>query len=210
MRSFFRHRGSILIWTLLLGLSLATVFFYFAQRLQQNRAAQRETMEYQNARLLMESYVGYLESLTSAELSAEYPDGTVSLEGITGTVSNEKEEVTGKLDIDEVIEYEVPNAAIVIKWNSCTGSEQGLLDVNTSPANQDTGQCGLGDVYDDFILTSPVTSVELTASGQPVSYQITNATPDETVLDNKWQLDLEFPLTVRKKISITESFIPNP
>jgi len=207
----WENRGSILIWTLLLGISLATVFFFFAQRLNANSAAQRETIKYQNANTLLESYADYLESLSLVDLEAirdlDGPyAGTVSFEGITGTVTNVTAQVTGELDEGDVVSFGViPNGgSVTLDWNLCPEEEGRILKVDGNEA-ANSGSCA-GD-YENSVSDLTIDPLPLEAPYAPVSYRIT-VVDDAVLLDEAWLIDLEMIIGARKKISINRTVTP--
>lgn len=213
MSKLTASRGSILIWTLLLGLSLATVFFFFSQRLNAGAASQRETIEYQNARLFFESYIAYLQNLSAADLIALRDDdgGKIDFEGITGTLTNEADEITGVVDAGGTSgEYHFDDE-VNIDWNSCAnnfktdlvvgdGTDTIFPHVNNSCPSGGYDDTKVVDVHDPFKLKS---------NGAPFAYKIYSTTPDQPVFDNKWQIDLELSLGFRKKLTTSLTFTPS-
>lgn len=210
MSKMIRSRGSIMIWTLLLGISLATVFFFFAQRLGANVASQRKTMEYQNAKVFLESYVAYIEGLDSLSLGAIRDGDPIDLNGITGTVTNEAETITGILDVGDNISYtaDVPSSPtdkIQIEWDACPADAESLA-ISSIFAGPASGGC-LGASYEEGA-DSDASSFDLTAFGAPTSYKLT-AINDAVLYDNKWYLDLEMSLGFRKKFTVHRTFTPS-
>lgn len=205
-----KSRGSILIWTLLLGISLATVFFFFSQRLNASSASQRETIQYQNARLYFESYIAYIQSLSDAELSdlRDADDGSISFYGITGTLTNETDEIVGVLDMDAEVTYkvdEINGTKAKIEWNLC--GEKGIMEITPSPiAALINNNCSSGGTYDGLSESngSPFTLKNLSA---PLTYRILPQ-GEAIIYDNEWQLDLELPLGFRKKLTTSVTFTP--
>ena len=197
-----------MIWTLLLGISLATVFFFFSQRLSSNVEAQRETIEYQNARLFFESYVAYVQSLGSGTLAGMR--GPIDFQGITGTLTNEQEIITGILDADTEITYtaDIPNPAtdnIKIEWDICPPDDIEALEIDGAPPIPGVNGCS-GLFYEKAVgqTSSPFT---LSAPAGPTYYSLT-AINDAILYDNKWQLNLEYPVGFRKKLITSISFTP--
>jgi len=210
------NRGSILIWTLLLGISLASVFFFFSQRLGQNTAVQRETIKYQNSMTLIESYADYLENLSAKNLIKIR--GDIDFEGITGTITNVEEEIVGKLDSGKTADFTADitvSDEVKIEWNLCVNDEENrLLNIfPLSSAARIHGNCGIPTPleYDAFTQITN-SSFSLEAGDLPLSYRLslidTYPTGDSTLYSNEWQMDLEISINSRKKISISKSFIP--
>lgn len=210
MRKVNASRGSILIWTLLMGIALATVFFFFAQRLGANVSSQRETMEYQNAKLFLESYVAYLQGLDEVEL--ESLRGEVDFMGISGTLTNVTEEITGVLDSGKSIEYSAdipspPTDYVKVEWDSCPADVTEVLEIDGSDPGATPGGCA-GLDYDKAVsqTTSPFV---LSAIAAPTSYRLT---PIEAAIlyDKRWKLDLSYSLGFRKRLTSSITFIPKP
>lgn len=211
MRKMNRSRGSIMIWTLLLGISLATVFFFFAQRLGANVASQRETMEYQSTKIFFESYIAYLEGLGLADLNTIKAAGDINLEGISGTVTNEVTEITGVLDAGESVTYGITGDGTEkakIEWDHCDDQDDlEILDVDPNIGVAET-DCPPGDIEYDNYAESIAATFDLEATAAPVSYRILPMTEPTVLLDNKWQIDLEMSLGFRKKLTVQRTFIP--
>lgn len=203
MKKPFQARGSIMIWTLLMGITLAVIFFFFSQRLNLGVASQRKTMEYLNAQLLAESYATYLENLDSAQLVALR--GPIVFNGLTGTLTNATDEITGVLDMGEEAEFEVSGGDAKIEWNLCAENEEGVLEI--SPAGvDDLDNCGPGVLYDD-LNQNPGPTITLKSLSEPTSYRLTPLA-DAELYDEEWRLTLEYPLSFRKKITISRTFTP--
>ena len=200
MRKMTESRGSIMIWTLLLGISLATVFFFFSQRLNSNVEAQRETIQYQNARLFFESYVAYIESLDTTTLISLR--GDLSFDGITGTLTNEADEIVGRLDMGAEATYEVTDGNARIDWNLCP-DEEGIMEITPVVSAYDN-TCTNG--YKTYTQTSDA-SFTLRALGEPFTYKV-SPVPDAKIYGPKWQLDLEYNAGFRKKLTTSVSFTP--
>jgi len=210
MRRLTESQGSILIWTLLLGISLATVFFFFSQRLNANVASQRETIQYQNARLYFESYIAYIQSLNSAQLTAMriVDDGNISFGGdISGTLTNEVESISGLLDAGASVTYKAnPGTGNVrVEWDACPSDATEIIEINDVPTTPTADLCGT--TYDKAITTTDE-SIKLKALAGPTSYELTQ-TGDAVLYDKKWQLDLELGINFRKKLTTSLIFIPN-
>lgn len=209
-------RGSIMIWTLLMGISLATVFFFFSQRLGANAASQRETMEYLTARIFLESYVDYIQTLDPSDLEIlrEAPSG-ISFEGITGTVTNEVENIVDVVDANgESAEYKFADN-VDIEWNLCASSFKSDLIVD------DAGDATYSHVgppycaaelpgYNDETTIDVHIPFKIKSPSAPFQYRITSSTDGQLVFDNKWQLNLELPLGFRKKLTANRIFTPGP
>lgn len=196
-------RGSILIWTVLLGISLTTVFFFFSQRLNLNAAVQRKSLEQQNAQVFLESYADYLASLTFENLKASA--GEIDYNGIKGSLTNAATQVKGALDANQTLTHQIGGGPVRVEWGLCINNEAGrVLEVEpieeSLPAN-----CAGG--YDQWAETKPSNSVTLTAGAAPVSYKIT---PIGTAVlyKKEWVMDLEMVINPKKTLSVERIFVP--
>jgi hypothetical protein len=212
MTKFRFPRGSIMIWTLLMGISLAVVFFFFSVRLNASVASQRETMVYLNARLLMDSYADYVETLSLGDLEDMKAAGSIDFNGFTGTLTNDAEEITGTVDAfaDSPVYKFTDN--ISIEWNLCSNNfKADLVLVNgTETLSPHVDNPCTPDGYDDLITAdvAEATPFSFKSNGIPFEYRIKSTTPDQSVPGNEWQLNLEMPLGFRKKITVSRTFTP--
>jgi len=202
MIKFDKSRGSILIWTLLLGISLAVIFFFFSQRLGSNLASQRETIEYQNARLYFESYTTYLQGLGTADL--KLLRGGLEFDGISGNLTNETDSIVGMLDMGAEVTYEVEGGDARIEWNLCTKDEEGIMEISPVTEFFDNGCI---NNYKTYTLNSGP-SFTLKSQGEPFTYRISQQVDEAVIYDNEWQLELEYPLGFRKKLKTSIVFTP--
>ena len=204
-KSFQKPKGSILIWTVLLGIALTTIFFFFSQRLNLNTALQRKTMEAQNAELYLDSYANYLASLTFEELkqvAGQIEDGN----GLTGTLSNSSKQIKGVVDVGETVTYQVSNGKAKVEWGLCSKNEAGrpflVEPIETvTPTNCQTA-------YDQSAETPPSTSFTLKSEVAPVSYKITPM-GDAIVYDKTWKMELELIVNPKKTLNLVRSFTPS-
>lgn len=213
-------KGSILIMTFVMGLSLTAVFFAFSQNLTLNARTQKKSMNKQSSELLLESYVDYIQGLGLADLNTlKGLDGVISFGGITGTLTNEVDEIVGKVDaLGESGEYHFADT-VKIEWNLCADNNKTDLtvsDTNANPPYSHVGspppECSSGTVgYDDLEPTLTVANpFKIKSTAAPFEYRITSTTANKAVLDNKWYLDLEIELGFRKKITVNRIFTPGP
>lgn len=194
--------GSILIWTVLLGICLMTAFFYFSQRLSLNAATQRTSIENQNARQFLESYAHYLETLPKEALES----GQINYEGITGFLTNISSQITGILDVDQAIVYEVKYGKAKVEWANCAQKEVGRTLLIQPSEGAAIGNC-VSFEYDGVseVFSSPFV---LTAGEAPVSYRITPLS-NAILYNNQWTMDLKIMTPSKKIISIHRIFTPN-
>lgn len=211
MRRLTKSRGSILIWTLLLGISLATVFFFFSMRLNFIVASQRETIRYQNARLYFESYIAYIQSLDVADLVSLR--GNIDFDGITVTLTNETDEIVGILDAGQSTTFEIAGddtKKVKIEWDHCDDEDEvEIVEITPSVAFFETNCPGYPFDYDD-VAESTAPSFTLKATSAPVKYRVMTMNEATVLYDNKWHLDLELAINFRKKLTTSIAFIPSP
>lgn len=190
------NRGSILIWSVLLGFVLTSVFFFFGMRQRATITEQRETATILNARAYLTSYADYLEK-NSDELDMTFDDNIqVSL---TRTVN----EIEGVADLDSEVEYEF-EGDIFVEWNKCSDNLKADLKVNDILYSHTDEEYSITDEgYDDVIgpitVSSPFTIKTLNA---PFHYRITGT----GLVDNKWHLELITELEYGKKIEVKRTF----
>ncbi len=213
MMKSLKNKGSIMIWTLLLGISLTTVFFFFSQRLNANVAAQRETIEHVKAEAFINSYADYIEQLDLA--NTELKEGDIGFYGIEGTLTNDVLSITGSLDAgEESAEYKFSDE-VTIEWNLC--SDNKLTDITVEDGGDTTYEHPAGPAcasslpgYDDEVTIMVNDPFKIKAQSGPLHYRITSTTPDTNLEDNVWHLNVELPIGFRKKFSITRTFTPQP
>jgi hypothetical protein len=190
-------RGTILIWTVLLGVAMTSAFFFLATRMGSMGWITRDSMEYANQKAYLESYADYLTTNPSVM------DG-VEFDGITVDLTNEVDEITGVLDAGGTKTYSIDSDAIVIKWNKC--GETGGLEIDQTIATQGAAQCGIGDIYDNFFTTNTITSIILTSLSSPLHYSIKSTTSDKKITSDTWHLNASIDLGYGKKIEVEREF----
>ena len=182
-------KGSILIWSVLLGFVLVSVFFFFSMRQRATITEQRDTAAILNARAYLESYADYLEE-HSDELDTTFDDMQVSL---TQQVSK----IEGIVDTGSPVTYQF-SGDIFVEWNKCSDNLKGDLVVNGVLYEHDEGtesECAPDEEgYDDVIGPITVTDPEIETLNAPFYYRITGA----GLVDNKWHLDLSTELEYGK------------
>jgi hypothetical protein len=205
MTKIKNSKGTILIWTVLLGVMMTSVFFFLAMRLSGMGAIQRDSMEYQNLKAYMESCVGYFMSLPAIDLMAD--TDLIGCEDITGMITNQVEEITGVLDADGSVTYNF-GGLINVEWNLCSDNygEDILID-GVEYEHGPTSLCpGYYDKAEAILVANPFT---IKTKGAPIYYKITPVASTQLV-DNRWQIHAEMDLGYRDKIVIDETFIPKP
>ena len=185
-----------MIWTLLLGISLTTVFFFFSQRLNANVAAQRETIEHVKAEGFINSYADYVEQLDQA--TVELKEGGVGFYGIEGTLTNDFQSIGGYLDAgEESLEYEFTDE-VNIEWNLCSDNKKADLTVedgaDTTYAHPGGPSCSSSSPgYDDGVVVMVNNPFKIKATGGPFYYRITSTSLGALLQDNVWHLDIQLP-----------------
>jgi len=198
--------GSILIWTVLFGFVLTSVFFFYIMRQRATIAAQQDTSKALNAKMYLESYADYLEKLDATRLNSLKSSG-IDFDGIKGTVTDELSEINGVADAGATVSYSF-NGEIFIAWNKCQDSMKGDMLLNDILYPHDTVvECPAGQQYDDVIgpiaVSDPFTIQTLNA---PFYYNITPKDSSTKLVDNKWHMNLKINLDYGKKVTIERTF----
>ena len=189
-------RGTILIWTVLLGVAMTSVFFFLAIRLGGLGGIQRESMEYQNQKAYLQSYVAYLME-NPGEMDEEFIDEIIKV-----TLTKSVPAITGILDSGTSVDYSI-STTVNIEWNLCSEIENGNIEVDPGGTIA-TGQCGTKN-YDSFMQSSPSETLTLKSPDAPFHYRITKQGGGD-LMDNLWHLDAEIRLGFRKKIEMEKVF----
>lgn len=199
-RTFSHPRGSILIWTVLLGISLMTIFFYFSQRLNLNAAFQKRSLEYQNTQAFLTSYADYLEALPANQIQSEHVD----YQGITGFITNVSTDVVSELDDHQFMDYEIKYGKVKVEWGRCAYQEVGRELEITPNDGMATGNCGVLE-YDGVSEVSD-SIFKLKAGEAPVGYRLT---PIGTAIlhQSEWTLDLQLDTPSGRTLTLHRNFI---
>jgi hypothetical protein len=183
---------------------MTSVFFFLAIRLGGLGGIQRESMEYQNQKAYLQSYVDYIMSLTPVQL--ETIKGDITFDGITGTITNEVDEIVGVLDAGESDEYKFAGT-IDIEWNLCSNNHKEDIVIAGFEYTHDTATPSCSDAspgYDDsesgIVVIDPFT---IEAKSAPIYYKITPVSPTQ-LFDNQWHLSAKIDLGYGKKIEAEE------
>ena len=199
--------GSILIWSVLLGFLLTSVFFFFSVRQRAAITTQRDTAEIMNARTYLESYADYAEKLDADALNGLKASG-IDFDGVHGTVTNESDDITGIADAGATIEYKF-SGEIFIEWNKCSDNFKGSLILNNILYEHDgSAECATNNSgYDDIIGPIPVADpFEIKTLNAPFHYRITARDSLTKLIDNKWRLNIKMDLSYDKKAEIERVF----
>jgi len=194
-------KGSILIWSVLLGFVLTSVFFFFGMRQRANIAIQRDTALILNSKMYLESYADYLE--------ANAQETAINFDGIKGGVTKIVNKIEGIADIGVATNYQFgASKQIFVEWNKCSDNLGGGLMVNGAVYTHDgTPDCDQAETeYDDVIGPITVTDPIIETANAPFYFRITGT----DLTDNEWHLELERDLGYGKKTSISRTFPASP
>jgi hypothetical protein len=191
-----------MIWTVMLGFVLTSVFFFFGMRQRLMLGAQRDTIEQMNAKSYMESLSEYFEKNANTVGEKE-----LALDGIQIRLTQVVTEIIGSVDVGVTESYlNVPNG-IFVEWNPCSDrSFVGDIMVNGVRYPQDKlATCGnreFKDIQGPLNVGSPMT---INAADSPVKYRI-RAKDQAALIDNRWHLSLTKTLDYGKVLSISKTF----
>jgi hypothetical protein len=180
------NKGSILIWTVMLGAILTSVFFFLAMRLRGSLTTQNELIEYQSGKAYLESYADYLAANPPIDGPITFDNGA-----ITGTLTSNLTSIEGILDSGETKTLTGANTF-------CWGTETDLLKNGAPIENPDPSTC-TGYLYKT---TGPGTLQAIT----PVHYKIEGGITDP----DKRHLNLDLNLSYGKKLHIYRTLPPLP
>jgi hypothetical protein len=203
-RAFKKKGGSIMIWTVMLGLLLTSVFFFFSMRQRMMLSVQRDTAAMQNAKLFLESYADYLEKLCKGGGCASDPK-TVDSDGTKGSVTQKVDSIENLVDFGQGQEQDyIFGGSIYVSWNRCSDAMKGDLLVNeVLYKHQAPTTC---KDYDDLIgpinVTSPFT---IRTQSAPLYFKI-KAAAGTQLIDNQWHLELSKDLDYGNKVTIQRTF----
>ena len=189
-------KGSILIWTVLIGMVLTSVFFFTATRLRLNTQVQRETIAIQNQRAYLQSYMDYVKE-------KEPTPETHTFDEMKIEIVNQQDTIEGFLDSGEIKDYTDITTNVEVCWN-LTGEAGDLLIENGLQAD-DTGNCS-NTSYTSNTTITPGTSLALQALNEPIHYYIKSTAEGTKVTDIKNTLTATVNLEYGEKITITQTF----
>ena len=191
-------KGSILIWTVLIGMVLTSVFFFTATRLRLNTQVQRETIAIQNQRAYLQSYMDYVKE-------KEPTPETHTFDEMKIEIVNQQDTIEGFLDSGETKDYTdiTSSDTVEVCWN--TGTEAGDLLIENSLQADDTGNCS-NTSYSSNVTYTPTTSLALQALNEPIHYYIKSTAEGTKVTDIKNTLTATVNLEYGEKITITQTF----
>lgn len=199
-----------MIWSLMLGIMLTSVFFFFGTRLRESSLAQQSLIAYQTQRMYVESYADFLRLLPPADLAlltrADLPDAD-----ITGTLSQSAAALEGFLDTGETSPvYLLPDGIgdISIEWNRCDYGQTGDLLIAGSTTPKFHGAAGCAAGFDEITTITPTptgATLSFSALSAPFHYRI-SAMNNLPLGDSEWHLSLSAPLPFGKRYLLEETF----
>ncbi len=206
-------KGSILIWTVLLGVLLATAFLFFSLRFGDGKALQRLAMDQANQKAYVESYSNYIQALPEADLMALEGELSFDEGQIVGQLTNNVEALEGVLDAGQQKTFEGVAGGIVIRFNLCGPSgdpiEFGTLDIDQVTGFGSSDQCGLGGGYDNFITSTVSSPFNLTATNAPLHYRVEWLDTEAGFDGEQCTLQLVSGFGNRNRVEVEEVFVPS-
>lgn len=192
------NAGSILIWTVLLGFVLTSVFFFFSVRQRKNVLEQRDTADILDIHHYLESLADYMEK-NPEEFSNSIDEGAVQI-----SVTQNSKEIIDHVQTGESKTYTFADE-IFINWNACKNTEGGDLLIDDT-LYESSGSCGADNEYKDTIgpinVNVPFT---IKTTGEPFNYRITSST-NKNMKDLWWQMNLSTNLEYGKEITVSRRF----
>ncbi|MBN2086946.1 hypothetical protein JW758_01230 [Candidatus Peregrinibacteria bacterium] len=192
-------KGSILIWTVMLGVLMTTVFFYAAIRFSKLQEQQQETIEYKNTKAFFDSFMDYLKENPSEMVVNKTSD---NYEGIDITLTQNVSTITGALDSLASATYEdiiSAPADLKIEYNLCENGLQtehanikSIPDYTIGPATQ---PCASFD-YANYVMIPVIDDLELSSLDAPFHYKISGA----DMKDSKWHLSADMKFGFGKRL----------
>jgi len=191
-------KGSILIWTVLMGFLLTSTFFFFGMRQRKAITVQRDTATILNTKSYLKSYANYLIAQTK---SVGTPPTLI--EGVNGKITKLTDTITGAVDIDEPVTYKFAQT-VKIKWNKCSNNHKANLTINGIIfTHESSSECGPeDDGYDDQKTLATTNPFTLNTANTPYYYQIEGI----DMTDNKWNLEISTDLDYGKTVKVRKTF----
>jgi len=203
-----------MIWTVMLGLLLTSVFFFFGMRQRAMINVQRDTATIQNAKLFLESFADYLEN-KKTETDLKPPDTNDKLKGITAKLTQRVGSIESAVDFGTGKQQAYKfTGSIYVEWNKCAkvgfqDSSGDLLVSDVLYKHSKLSGCAANEEYDDVV--GPISVI-----GDPLPFTIKtlNAPFDFRIkpvgltqlIDNQWHVDLSMDLDYGKKVTVKRTF----
>jgi hypothetical protein len=207
--SAHHSKGSILIWTVMLGLLLTSVFFFFSMRQRMMVAVQRDTAAQQSTKMLLESYADYLQNnpqdISTFNGGKYY--GISTIDGIYTKLTQKVDSIENSVDsgVGQKQDYNF-TGSIYVEWNRCSDNLKGDLLVNDVLYSQTALPCGVNEKYDDVVGPLSVAGdFTIKAQGAPFFFRIKGAAGTQPI-DNQWHMELSKDLDYGKKVTIQRTF----
>lgn len=196
----FNGNGSIMIWSVLLGFLLTSVFFFFGVRQRLNTEVQQDTTEILNTRAYMETYANYLQNNPTPITQKTY-------DGIDVKLIKKQETVAGNLDFKEQVTYNFIGD-IFIRWNRCGENQVGFFSIDGKTYLNNGGGCAGNEEFDDTF--GPINiggngDFTIINKGGPFDYEITNNSGG-LIEGDEWHLSLTKTLSNNQIIKIQRTF----
>jgi hypothetical protein len=197
-----------MIWTVMLGLLLTSVFFFFSMRQRTMIAVQRDTAAQQSAKMLLDSYADYLQ-MHPVEIGTNREKfyGVSTFDDILTRLTQRVDSIENLVDsgLGQEQTYNLPSpGSIYVEWNRCSDGLKGDLRINgilykhTAPAT-----C---KEYDDVVGPLSVSGdFTIETLNAPFFFRIKGAA-GTTAYDNQWHMELIKDLGYGKEISIRRTF----
>jgi hypothetical protein len=192
-------RGSIMIWTVMLGLLLTSVFFFFSMRQRAMLNVQRDTTTIQNAKLFLESYADYFEAHPSSS--------PTFIDSVTGSMTKNVDAIENAVDFGNEQEYAFTGAiSFYVEWNRCSEAKGDLLINEILYKSADHSTASPCKEYGNSVgPISATTSLKIETLNTPFFFRIKPASGSQLV-DNRWHLELTKDLDYGKKITVKRTF----
>ncbi|MBN2095770.1 hypothetical protein JW752_00010 [Candidatus Peregrinibacteria bacterium] len=197
MKKTANIKGSILIWCVMLGFLLTSVFFFFAFGQRKNIEEQRKTVDILNARMYLESLADYFQ---------KYPgEKNTTYDNVRTVLTQNVQSIEGVADvgIEGAAEYQF-SGPIFVEWNRCASNLKGDLVVNGVVYKHDAGdECDITGEYDDVAGPISVTSpFKIETLNRPFFFRING----DNLKDNEWHLTLTTDIGYGKEIRVERTF----
>jgi len=205
MFKYIKHnRGSILIWSVMIGFIMLSGFFFFSMRQISKINASSEAIEYQNQKAYFDSYIEYLKNNPAESDHSDFNGITVEY------LTHNTDEITGFLDTYEEDTYNF-GGDITIYWNECSDNNKADF-LLTNGVVEDLKQhitvpsCPPESIgYDDDIDETVTNPFSIGAINAPLYYRITPNGMATQLVDEKWHLkaymDLDYGQTFETELT---------
>jgi hypothetical protein len=213
-KALHQKGGSIMIWTVMLGLLLTSVFFFFSMRQRMMVAVQRDTAAQQSAKMLIDSYADYLQHYpTEIKVFAggKYY-GRTTIDDIYTKLTKIVDSVENSVDGNQTQAYNFPDpGSIYVEWNKCAkiGVQDFSGDLLVNGAlypHQTAAGCAANDEYDDVVGPLSVSDdFTIETLNAPFFFRIKGAA-GTTVYDNQWHMEIAKDLGYGKVITVRRTF----